>query len=397
MSSTDGGDLVPTRYQALAVTEKHRLQGQDLNTDPQIVYVSEDLTGDLAAQAAVIMVYMNATGMYLTFTAPGLLEGNSHQLALVAACMGLPNTMAYTGGIMVHNYPDEPTVLPIQGLTEKLTATKAARYRLVCPIPNMVSAAMASSGVLTLADVTSGAVENPSWYLIGVTSASELINAHLASIAGDYLVKEKAGILSYEVPEAKPPNPAPSMAKLREDYDFVSEKLLQGLDDWGNKMVDEYPGSKDDVDRIVSKMEDEIIGPQYLDKQRQVGNDVGTIADLLQADRPEPERNTLARAIGSLGLVVARAGGNMANLPPIGVATRQLAKDIADLRDKYKKTNKVSVKKGFDRQYQPLQKRRFYQGPQGSLTVLQEQSPQNPQNPQKPAKRQRTSPQAMNI
>lgn len=370
-----------TRYNALQVSEKHTINGEVLLTEPVTVYISEDLTGDLAKQAAIIMVYMNCANLFLTFTAPGALEGNSHQLALVAACMGLPNTMAYTGGVIMHNYPDEATVVPIQGLTEKLTATKAAKTRLVAPLDNVQRASLVSSGVITAADLTSGSVENPSWYLVGITSISELVNAHLATIGGDYLTTTKNDELMYALPsENVSKTPTPTIAELREDYHDVSNKIREGLTEWLDKMIKEYPGSDNEAAGLVDDMTEQVITPKYTDKMLTVGGITDTLAGLLRkSDWTMPERNTLARALASLGLATVKSGGPVWNLPPIAAAVRQLAPAILRMKEKYKPTIKpnITVKKGLDLKYKPTMKRRFLQEQQEPSTSLQVQNPQS--------------------
>jgi len=344
-SITESGAIVDTRYTAHTVEEHHLLNGKEAVANT-VVYISEDITGALAADAARIMVYFNRVGHYLTFTSPGLLEGNSHQLALVAACMGLPAICAYTGGIELRPYPIPPVITPVQGVDIKLMASTALNLRLVAPLMSMPNVMSSSDNLLSPSDVLSGSVTNPLWTAMGVLQVNDILMAIMAVTGAQYLTSIKQGEIGY-VPKGNG-GVAQVTAEL-EDLAGDTEVLLAayetGLRQLKNEMLN-YGSLGDTIFNAVGTA----VGSGLAGKTYQVGGRNLTLPQLSSMidGLDQIQKRQYYNILRMLGVVTAVRGGEKSwrNLPLISGEMAKYKRDISDYNVMLAQSKKVTKQAG---------------------------------------------------
>lgn len=376
-SKHSDGTLVNTTYREHVVREMHLIGGV-VKSAESVVYISEDITGELAADAARIMIYFNRLNCYLTFTAPGLLEGNSHQLALAAACMGLPPVAAITGGIQLLDYPAEPAVTDVRGVGAKLTAATASGMRLIAPIGSIDSVSLTQNTTIVASDVISGSISNPLWRLIGVMSSVDLISSTLSVVASTYLIKIGKEDVSYVGAAVVNKVSEPTVDELNNGYQLLLNAYTQALTNLNADMAKYGMLGRQIIDAVNNSIAGGMNGKYMAPSGLSLTLDEATSLDQMAV----PDIRYFKSVLGTLGLRTAEMGGEKSwkNLPLVaGVLSKYKDEikaknvEISQSLKGVKTTGPMNLLTNPRFNLKPTAGRRKFLGEQsGPSTVLQE-------------------------
>lgn len=190
-SYSENGEVINTVYNQLTVTEEHSFRG-GIKTARTTMYVSQDLSDVESFNAARIMSLYGCEDKYLTFTSAGTISGGSYQLALIAACMGLPcKGVALTGEVEGFQDGGRPLLMASAGLLAKKAACHSAGLKLIsvegkASLPGYTP--MIGSDTTDLTETLSGLSPNPYWAVMYITNVPEMVLAVTASYASSFLL-----------------------------------------------------------------------------------------------------------------------------------------------------------------------------------------------------------------
>lgn len=175
---------------------------------------SEDFQDDERAEASSLLAYLGCDGQYVTAISEGRLAGNSFMLALAAAALRIPPTVAFTGTVIAQEkYPNSIMIGAVGDIALKIAAAKAKGYKLICSPDSFESLQyspwLTTDKVITPADILVKSLTTLDWAVCACTTLTDIIWPSMnVLVTSRKATTTDAGIVY--IPPSAQTKPAPS-------------------------------------------------------------------------------------------------------------------------------------------------------------------------------------------